>query len=173
MSTSNHRTELDFTYEGPFNMRIISTLGKYLCDFLETSHEVRMNMYRVFIEISQNVALYSLDRVWQNKKSTVGYGEIVISENESIVTCTSTNKILDGHDKILLQNCQNLNNTSIDDLNKLKEKLRRESSLEDFGAHIGLISIKLFSKNSIKFEIIEKPEENAKYFTLSATINKS
>jgi hypothetical protein len=173
MNNANHRKELDFSYEGPFNMRIISTLGKYLSDFLDTSIEARMSLYRVFIEISQNVALYSLDRVWQNKKTTVGYGTIVISEDELFVTCTSTNKILSGHAMILQQNIQNINNTSLEDLLKLKEKLRREASLQDFGAHIGLISIKLFSKNSLKFEIIEKPEENTKYFTLTATINKS
>jgi hypothetical protein len=172
MSTENHKNELDFTYEGPFNIRIISTLGKYLTDFLETTFETRLSMYRVFIEICQNVALYSIERVWQNKKSTVGYGKVVLTDSADHLTCYTYNKILDCHVDILLQNCENVNKLSMEELLELKEKLRRESSIKDLGAHIGMISIRLFSKNLIKFEIIEKPEENSKYFKITATINK-
>jgi hypothetical protein len=173
MSIENHKTELDFTYEGPFNMRIISCLGKYLTDFIDTSYEARMSMYRVFIEICQNVSLYSIDRVWQNKKSTVGYGKLLITESDTHLTCYTINKILDDHATILKQNCENLNKLSNNDLIELKEKLRRESSIEDFGAHIGLISIRQFSKNTLKYEFVDKPEINSKYFAITATIKKS
>jgi hypothetical protein len=170
---ANHKKELDFTYEGPFNMRIISTLGKYLTDFLDTSYEARMSIYRVFIEICQNVSLYSFDRVWQNKKSSVGYGKLIIKDEDDKITVYTINKILDHHADILLENCNNINNYSLDELSELKEKLRREASVEDLGAHIGLISIRLYSKNVIKFEIIDKPDEHAKYFAITATVIKT
>jgi hypothetical protein len=173
MSTGIHKTELDFSFEGPFNMRIISTLGKYLTDYLDTSFETRMCMYRVFIEICQNVALYALDRVFENKKNTVGYGKLILTEDENQLTCYTINKILDAHSIILKQNCDNINRLSTDELTELKEKLRRESSIEDLGAHIGLISIRLYSKNQLNFEIIEKPGENSKFFAITATIKKS
>jgi hypothetical protein len=151
-------------------MRIISSLGKYLAEYLDSSFEVRMSLYRVFIEISQNVALYSTERVKQEFDNTVGVGKVAIEYDDSHYYCTTQNEIKPEHINTLRDNCKQINDTAPNDLNKLKEKLRRESSIKDNGAHIGLISIRLFSKSplSVSFD-----EINGKtYFTISSIISK-
>ncbi|HOK50983.1 MAG TPA: SiaB family protein kinase [Bacteroidales bacterium] len=158
-----------FSYEGPFNMRIISSLGKYLAEYLDASFETRMSLYRVFIEISQNVALYSEDRVKQELDTTVGVGKVVIETDGKSFRCTTTNRIRPEHASVLTNYCQQINEATTNDLIKLKEKLRRESSIKDNGAHIGLISIRLFSKNLLEVSITNEQEHT--FFTISSVIS--
>ncbi|MCX7985818.1 MAG: SiaB family protein kinase [Bacteroidales bacterium] len=158
-----------FSYEGPFNMRIISSLGKYLAEYLDASFETRMSLYRVFIEISQNVALYSEDRVKQELDNTVGVGKVHIETDGKSYFCTTKNRIRPEHGDILINYCQRINEATTNDLIKLKEKLRRESSIKDNGAHIGLISIRLFSKNLLDVSITK--ENDNTYFTISSIIS--
>ena len=160
-----------FTYDGLFNMRIISSLGKYLAEYLEASFDIRMSIYRVFIEICQNVALYSEDRVKQENESTVGVGTVVIDSNDQFFRCTSRNRIKSEHGEILMSYCEQINSASSNDLIKLKERLRRDSSIKDNGAHIGLISIRLFSKNKLTFTI-DRDFNNNDFFTISSIISK-
>ncbi len=168
MSKFESEKKIVFSYEGPFNMRIISSLGKYLAEYLDASFETRMSLYRVFIEICQNVALYSVDRVKQELDNTIGVGKVTIETDGKNFYCSTTNKILPEHADTLKNYCQQINEASINDLIKLKEKLRRESSIKDNGAHIGLISIRLFSKNPLTVEINQ--ENNNIYFTISSMI---
>ena len=125
----------------------------------------------IISEICQNVALYSEDRVKQENESTVGIGSIVIDANDQLFRCTSRNKIKSEHGSILMSYCEQINSASSNDLIKLKERLRRDSSIKDNCAHIGLISIRLFSKNKLTFTI-DKDYNNNDYFTISSIISK-
>lgn len=169
MNANAVNKKIVFSYEGPFNMRIISSLGKYLAEYLDASFETRMSLYRVFIEISQNVALYSEDRVKQELENTVGVGKVIIETDGKSYYCSTNNRIRPEHVDILVNYCQQINEATTNDLIKLKEKLRRESSIKDNGAHIGLISIRLFSKNILDVSITR--ENNNTYFTISSTIS--
>lgn len=170
MNSIGKPSELVLSYQGPFNMRIISSVGKYLTENISALPNVRMNLYRVFIEQCQNVALYSDDRIEQNNNISIGSGTLRIYMNDTHVICNTSNKIIHEHADILSKNCSNINNSTDENLLKLKEKLRRESPIKDTGAHIGLISIKIFSGNSIDFQIIE--ENNEKFFSISSKISK-
>jgi len=169
MNANAANKKIVFSYEGPFNMRIISSLGKYLAEYLDAPFETRMSLYRVFIEISQNVALYSEDRVKQELETTVGVGKVIIETDGNAYYCTTTNRIRPEHADVLVNYCRQINEASTNDLIKLKEKLRRESSIKDNGAHIGLISIRLFSKNLLNVDIIKENENT--FFTISSTIS--
>lgn len=170
MISEDNKLTLVFSYEGPFNMRIISSLGKYLAEYLETGFETRMSLYRVFIEICQNVALYSINRINQDNNSTVGIGKVLIESDQNYYYCTTQNAIQDDHAKILKNYCEEINSLETNDLIKFKEKLRRESSIRDNGAHIGLISIRLFSKNKLK--IVFDKINNQSVFIITSLIEK-
>ncbi len=170
MNTNNLSRKKIFSYEGPFNMRIISSLGKYLAEYLDATFEIRMSLYRVFIEICQNVALYAEDREKAEFDSTVGIGKVDIEADDNTFYCTTCNRIKPEHASILKNYCEQINMATANELLKLKEKLRRESSIKDNGAHIGLISIRLFSKNELAISFDEIDGKH--YFTISSSISK-
>ena len=169
MESSNYE-ESFLTYSGPFSMRIISGIGKFLVENLEASEHIKSRVYKVFIELTQNVALYSAKRIVHDSGNTIGEGLLSVKVTNENIVLTTKNRLLKEHSGILIQNCQSINKSTEDILKEKKHVLRRESTFLDTGAHIGLITICLISRNPLDFEISENG--NLQYFALSTKINK-
>ncbi len=159
-------------YDGPFNIQIISGLAKFLSELTIATHSERRKLYRVFIELTQNVALYSSERTPLFNASAVGKGKVYIINKKEKFKCITINKIQKEHVSTLLKNCHEINNTPTEILRVKKRELYRLSGFQETGAHIGLIMIYLYSENKLDIEIIEE-EENEIYFKIEATINKN
>jgi len=170
MSKELENKRFYMSFEGPFNMRIISSAGRYFIENLSDAYETRISLYRVFIEICQNVALYSAERFRQSNNNTLGIGKFVIEEKEDGYICSTSNVIQPEHQDKLCKYCEDLNNSNTDELINLKSTLRHQSSLVATGAHIGLISIKLYSKNRLNY-YFQKSQNTI--FNISAFISKS
>jgi hypothetical protein len=160
------------SYNGPFSMRIISNMGKYLTDNVIAVELAKIRLYKVFIELTQNVALYSADRHQQLNGSPLGIGSVIIQNHTNSFRCTTINEIAEEHQNILITYCNSINTSTIQDLKVKKEKLRKESTYEDSGAHIGLIMVSLYSGNPVEVDVITNPDTNKKYFSITAIINK-
>jgi hypothetical protein len=170
-----HDKEIERAYlcfEGPFNIQIISSFAKFLSELTIASHSERKKLYRVFIELTQNVALYSIDRTPLSNNTTIGKGKVYILDEAEEFKCITMNKILKEHAPVLLNNCNEINATPVNILKIKKRELYRLSSFQDTGAHIGLIMIYLFSEHALDFEVIEV-SDNEIYFKIIATIKKN
>lgn len=159
------------TYLGPFSMKIISSIGKYVSDNSSSIQAKRINAYKVLIELTYNVYLYSLDRDKVNEELSIGRGKLILDTLGNGFRCTTINKVLDIHAPILIENCLNINSMDETELKTKRDNLRKEINLKDTGAHIGLIMIRLYSGNKIQYEIIKDEETNDYYFSISAMIN--
>ncbi len=167
--------ELDkayLSYEGPFNILIISGIARFLSDLTIGTPAERKKIYRVFIELTQNVAMYSFDRVSLLNDTAIGQGVLYLLNLEDEFQCITINRIQPEHASVLLRNCEEINATPIDELRIKKKELYRMSTFQDTGAHIGLIMIFLYSEHLLNFEIIEE-ENNISYFKIIATIKKT
>lgn len=147
-------------------------MGKFMVENINSTYATRMKLYRVYIELAQNVFLYSAERANHQNNYETGVGSLIVKESDSVYTCTTLNKILGIHADILSYNCSNINVCSEDELKKKKTVLRKSSKFHELGAHIGLIMIKLYSGNPLQFQIIDDNNLNTKFFEISATINK-
>lgn len=170
MNYSQNNERLYMSYDGPFIIQIISTFAKYLLENTAATKHVSKKLYRVFIELAQNVALYSLERAELISGSHIGKGKVLISENNNEFKCITINKIQNEHAPILIRNCSEINATPIEILRIKKRDLFRAAKFQDTGAHIGLIMIYIFSSNPIEFEVFEEADEM--YFKIVATISK-
>lgn len=161
------------SYYGPFSMKILSDIVKYLIDNKNGPLTIRMKLYRVCIEIADNVNRYSAKREQLADESTVGMGKIIIQDNDDYYTCRTINEILPEHENKLMNNCNEINETSGEKLKLRRIALRKESLFNEASAHIGLISIRMHSDNPLGFEIIKDNEEKKMYFSITAKINKT
>lgn len=172
MTICNNKDENSYmNYDGPLIIQIISTFARFLLKNTTDSEVVSKKLYRIFIELAQNVALYSMDRVTLTNNIIVGKGIVNIIENESEFKCITINKVLDEHVPILINYCTEINSTSIEALKAKKKDLYKLSSTQASGAHIGLIMIYMYSGNLLDFEIIDNGIKG-KYFKLGVTINR-
>jgi hypothetical protein len=170
-----HETEkekLYMNYDGPFIIQIISTFAKFLLENTVATERISKKLYRVFIELAQNVALYSFERVALINGTFIGKGKVYILENVNTFKCITINRIQKEHAAILTRNCTEINATPAEALRAKRRGLYKLANFQDTGAHIGLIMICTYSANPIEFEIIEK-EEGEIYFKIAATINKN
>ena len=71
---------LYMNYDGPFIIQIISTFSKFLLENTVATEHVSKKLYRVFIELAQNVALYSSERVGLINGAFIGKGKVYLSE---------------------------------------------------------------------------------------------
>jgi hypothetical protein len=168
----NDSEHLYLMYDGPFNIETISTLAKSLQDNTIATEHVRKKLYRVFIELVQNVALYSGNKILLARGTTVGKGKVFVHYINDGFTCTTINKIIKEHGDILVENCNNINAASSEYLRNKKKRLREVATFQDTGAHIGLIMIALYSGNPLQFEVINDKSTGDTYFKISASIYK-
>ena len=170
-----HNNEIDnvyFYYDGPFNIQIISGIARFLSELTVALLTERKKIYRVFIELAQNVALYSYDRTPLINDTAIGKGKVYVLNLENEFKCITINRINPEHATVLLNYCKNINETPVNELRVKKKELYRMSDSHDSGAHIGLIMIYLYSENLLNIELIEE-ENNVKYIKIEATINKN
>jgi len=158
-------------YHGPINIDLVSFFSNFLKQHIKANTIVSGRIYKVMIELMQNVSYYSVDQFHIERSFGSGIGWFRIDEETNAYTITSGNKILKEHGHVLERNCNEINTLDEESLRELKRKTRRQASVRDIGAHIGLIQAGLITGNSLMLKI--KPiDKTYSFFTISVKVNK-
>ncbi len=112
-------------------------------------------MFSVFIELAQNIAYYSFERVELEKgKEKVGAGIIVVTEQDTYYTITSGNKIEKDKAMAVVKQCEHLNRLNEDELKVYyKGKLREPRPEGKKGGGVGLVEILRKAKSKIEYKV--------------------
>jgi hypothetical protein len=159
-------------YQGPINIDLVSFISNYLKQHIRANAVVISRIYKVLIELIQNVSYYSADQYYSNKAFGSGIGWFRVDENEKWFTISTGNRIFREHGPILQKNSFEINSLNEDDLRELKRKTRGQANQRDIGAHIGLIQTGLLTGNMLDLKI-EPVDEKFAFYTITAKINKS
>ena len=159
------------SYKGPFYIELISVFGTNIRNHQDTYLNARKKLFKIFIELSQNVSNYSEDFHMVNNVQRIGVGELFLKENESSYSFTTINQVKKSDAEILAERCEIVNASDQLKLRELKREQRLNSPGEKFGARIGLIQAVMLSKNQLDFKI-DKINDNYSYFSLTVKIDK-
>jgi len=159
------------SYKGPFYIELISVFGTNIRNLNDSFHNARKKLFKIFIELSQNVSNYSEDFHIVNNVQRIGVGELVLKDTESSYIFTTTNLVKGKDAHILAERCELVNASDQLKLRELKREQRLNSPGEKFGARIGLIQAVMLSKNKLDYKIEEINEKFA-YFSLKVKIDK-
>lgn len=159
-------------YHGPINIDLVSFISNYMKQHIRANSAVVGRIYKVLIELMQNVSYYSADQFSNIRSFGTGIGWFRVDENGASFKISTGNKILNEHGPILERNSKEINTLKEDELRELKRKTRGQASIRDIGAHIGLIQTGLLTGNDIELNI-EPIDQQYSFFTITATINKS
>lgn len=160
------------SYRGPFYIELISVFGNNVRNYTNVYSNARKKLFRIFIELSQNVSYYSEDFHMVNNESRIGIGELNLKEFESHFTFTTKNLVKRSDSDILIQRCNTINSSSIGDLRQLKREQRLNSPGEKFGARIGLIQAVMLSQNKINYQY-EEVDKDFAYLSITVKIDKN
>lgn len=161
------------SYHGPLNIDFISFSANYLREMIQADQKVVKRIFKVFIELVQNVSYYSAE-IRENAKnpdSRRGIGWFYIDELEDQYMISTGNMIHKQHGPILEKNCREINSLDVTELRDLKRKTRSQASIKDIGAHIGLIHTGLISGAPLDVKITPIDEEHS-FFRIKVKIDK-
>jgi uncharacterized protein YlbG (UPF0298 family) len=159
------------SYKGPFYIELISVFGTNIRNFNDVYNNARKKLFKIFIELSQNVSNYSENFHMVNNVQRIGVGELFLKELDTAYSFTTKNQVKKKDAEILAERCEIVNASDQMKLRELKREQRLNSPGEKFGARIGLIQAVMLSRNNLEYQV-ESIDENFSYFSLTVKIDK-
>ena len=159
------------SYKGPFDDNILSVIGSYLKVIINKNPLVSKKLFRIFIEIAQNISYYSAEKNSLQGKKNAGVGTIIIGEFEDHYSVVTGNAVELRIVEQLINKCDVINSLDRESLRKYKREQRNLPQGEKGGANIGLIQVALTSANPLDIEITPIDDKSA-FFSLCVKIAK-
>jgi hypothetical protein len=172
MILNPENTNILLAYRGPFCIDILSNLGNYIKWIFEDQPTTGKKLYKLFFELSQNVAKYSAESIPVSHCRFSGVGSFSLEEVGEKVILSTSNLIRNEDGPVLIEYCSEINSMDKTHLRKYKNEKRKQlPDSRDMGAHLGIIQIGLLTFNNINFNIEKINEEHA-LFNIYVTIIK-
>ncbi|MCP4156171.1 MAG: hypothetical protein GY757_51095 [bacterium] len=134
---------------------------------------VAKKIFSVFVEMAQNIAFYSAERVvLDNHHPDVGAGVIVVTEKSGLYTITSGNLVKNESIDGIISHCDVINKMDREELKqfyKIKIKSTRQNGKK--GGGIGLIDIVRKSGNPLVYKVTPVDNQHS-FLVLSVKIQE-
>jgi hypothetical protein len=130
-------------------------------------------LFAIFIEMAQNIASYSTERVYlDNRHGDVGAGIIVVTEEDKMYTITSGNLVKKKSIPKIIEHCRRINQMDKEELKQFyKSRIKRSREKGKKGAGVGLIDIARKSGNPIQYKATPLDTIHS-FFVLSVKIQQ-
>ncbi len=163
------------SYYGPISLDLSSFLGKYIKTIISADKPVVTRVYKIFMELVQNVSNYSVlnnEKLQHKNAKRNGIGWLSVDELEDAFSISTGNLIFKEHGPILQKNCDQINSLNLKELRQLKRETRKLAGIKDIGAHIGLIHTGLITNNPLIVEITTVDETHS-FYKITVQVDKT
>ena len=159
------------SYNGPFDSQVLSMFGQNIQHSISADKKLNKTIFKVFIELAQNVSYYSAVTDETKKGEKVGVGTFIIQSFEDHYVFILGNPIDSIHKDILSDKCTKINTYDRDALRSYKRELRNLPQGERGTGNIGLVQAALISRNPLDVTSIEMENEQS-FYIIAVKINK-
>ncbi len=159
------------SFTGPFDTEVLSIFGKNIENSISRNRKLNKTIFKVFIELAQNVSYYSLEKEITKKGENAGVGTFIIQDFNDHYYFILGNPIDEKHEAILRDKCSKINSLDRDGLRAYKRELRKLPPGERGTGNIGLVQATLVSRNPLDYSFIEINEQEA-FYIVAVKINK-
>lgn len=171
MITEEYQQNCLLTYQGPITVNLVSFLGNYVKSFINYETKVLVRLFKIFIELTQNISYYSAETKEVKNGVNCGVGWFTLQEFDDSFRITTGNRILKTDADKLINYCNEINVLNEEELRELKRKTRAQALVRDVGAHIGLIQTSLTSGSKLDYNI-EPISKVHSFFIISTKVLK-
>ena len=159
------------TYTGPFDGQVLSMFGKNIEQTISDNRRLNKTIFKVFIELAQNVSYYSHEKETTKKGERSGVGTFIIQDFNDYFYFLLGNTINEKHKEILRDKCTKINSFEREDLRAYKRELRKLPPGERGTGNIGLVQAALLSRNPLDFSILDIDKEKS-FYIIAVKIDK-
>ncbi len=161
------------SYSGAFDGAVLSAFAKKVETSLTENPKLNKKIFKIFVELAQNIALYSSDKIVTDDKTDFnGFGIFLIREYSDKYELIAGNMAFKEDATIASEKCDKINTLSREDLRQYKRELRKSPSNQKGGGNIGLVQVVLTANNSITHQVIEV-DTNHSFIIFSVDIIKN
>ena len=157
-------------FAGPINSDILTLVAENLEGTLWENESLGRKFFKIFIELSQNIALYSKEKVLLKGKN-FGAGIFIIQDYGDFFLFSAGNIVSEEDKKKLKDRISLINSLDRLELRGLKRKLRKLGN-EKGGGNIGLVQVSLLSKSKLKTSFFKTQSEDNYFFLVSVKLQK-
>jgi len=158
-------------YNGPFDSQVLSMFGQNIQHSISEDQKLNKTIFKVFIELAQNVSYYSEEKEQTQKGESAGVGTFVIQSFDDYYLFILGNPINEMHKSILEDKCSKINSYDRDHLRAYKRELRNLPAGERGTGNIGLVQAALLSRNSLDYTFIDINDKQS-FYIIAVKINK-
>ena len=170
--TDLKKNQLNISYTGSFDSHILSIIAQNLENTFSNNAQTNKKLFKIFIELAQNIALYSAERISLDiSDEFAGFGSIFIKEFENYYKLYSGNMAKKEDISPAIIKCNAINSMPREELREYKRKQRRLPPGKKGGGNIGLIQIALMSSNPIEYQVIDIGKDNH-FYIIAIKIDK-
>ena len=159
------------SYKGPFDKNAMSLIGNYIRGIISMNPRASKKVFKVFIELAQNIAQYSAEKNIIGDFIGAGVGSLVIVGFQDYFQIVTGNLIKNENLGPVIDKCELINTLDKEGLRKLKREQLKQNEYHRTGADIGLIQLAITSDNPLDIEV--KPiDQKLSFFTIRVKIDK-
>lgn len=172
LDTFNEMTEnkIIVSYVGPVDDKMLTLLGESIEKTLWESQIKGKKFFRIFIELSHNIFLYSNEK-HQYKGKQSGIGLFMIREFEDHYEFSAGNIVKPEDKKILKERCDIINSLDRTQLRALKRENRKYGN-EKGGGNIGLVQVALLTHSKLDYIFFPTEHTTDRFFMLNVRLMK-
>jgi hypothetical protein len=161
------------SYLGAIDRNLLALMAKNIEEkTAETTPTATKKIFKVFIELSQNIALYSAERGISGDSHSSGEGIIIFKELNDHFLVFTGNLAYKSDINALTKKIDRINSMSHKELRDFKRKMRNLRHTDMGRGNIGLIQVALVSDNPIEYKVIPLDDEKA-FVIIASKINKN
>jgi hypothetical protein len=160
------------SYNGPFDAQVLSVIAENIEYSLSNNPRVSKKIFKIFIELAQNISYYSAEKHKNEAGSDFGVGILILREYENYYSFSTGNIIERSQVLPVLQKCETINMLDRDKLREYKRKLRNMPSGVPGGGNIGLVQVALTADHPLEYSVINLDNEKS-FYIVNVKVNKS
>lgn len=161
-----------FAFKGVMTHDILHGIADSIKKRNIEDHTIAKRVFSIFIELAQNIHLYSADKMFSDKDNRdIGAGTITISEAPSYYELSSGNLVDTKVTTDIMTRCELINSLSPDDLKQHYKDARKKPSEGSQGGNVGFVDMARKSGNPLVVRMDTVDDVNS-FFTLSVRVNK-
>lgn len=159
-------------YKGPFDEVILAEIGMKIRKKIFDLPKVGHKLFSVFMELAQNISLYSAEKNQLESGAKWGIGTIAVYETKVSYTLISGNLVKNDVLEQIVEKCKEINTLDHHGLRAMKREYRSSVIKDNHkGGNIGLIQVALKSDLPLELDVKKVSKEHS-FFTISVNILK-
>ncbi len=161
------------SYKGPIDERIMTVIGENIELVTDDgSDKAKSKIFKIFMELAQNVWLYSAESCKTASGRKLGMGTLVIGEFGDSYTFVTGNVVRNSDIEPVIEKCEIINSLDRDSLREYRREQRRLGGDKKNSGNIGLIQVALTAESPLDIELTPVSDDES-FFSIAVKIKKT